>query len=428
MNKRTGILLILITSFAIVGIAISQIYWIKNAYELKKDQFDKRIQMGLRAVSNTLFEIQNNPNQHKIFIEDDYNSTDINDFEHLNYSLIDSLLSNELGCVQMGLDYEYGVYFNGANQLIGGNFKHFEQQILASDFKTSLSCIRSNSPYYLAIYFPHSNNLVLQEMIGGFILSVFFVLIIGFSFIFTVIVNYRQKRISLIKNDFVNNMTHEFKTPIATVSLASEMLLRPEIQNNSEKTKKYAQIIFDENIRLKNQVEQVLQLAVIDKAEFQIRMKEIDVHQLLDDTIHNSEIFVHERNGKIIKKYSAARSHIRADKMHLTNIISNLLDNANKYSPDKPEISVRTKNIKKGILISVEDKGIGIKTEDQAYIFKQFHRVHTGNIHDVKGFGLGLFYTEKMVKEHGGFIRLSSNFGVGSTFEIYMPFNEILKH
>jgi len=428
MNKRTGILLILITSFAIVGIAISQIYWIKNAYELKKDQFDKRIQMGLRAVSNTLFEIQNNPNQHKIFIEDDYNSTDINDFEHLNYSLIDSLLSNELGCVQMGLDYEYGVYFNGANQLIGGNFKHFEQQILASDFKTSLSCIRSNSPYYLAIYFPHSNNLVLQEMIGGFILSVFFVLIIGFSFIFTVIVNYRQKRISLIKNDFVNNMTHEFKTPIATVSLASEMLLRPEIQNNSEKTKKYAQIIFDENIRLKNQVEQVLQLAVIDKAEFQIRMKEIDVHQLLDDTIHNSEIFVHERNGKIKKKYSAARSHIRADKMHLTNIISNLLDNANKYSPDKPEISVRTKNIKKGILISVEDKGIGIKTEDQAYIFKQFHRVHTGNIHDVKGFGLGLFYTEKMVKEHGGFIRLSSNFGVGSTFEIYMPFNEILKH
>ncbi len=428
MNKRTGILLIVITSFAIVGIAISQIYWIKNAYELKKDQFDKRIQMGLRAVSNTLFEIQNNPNQHKIFIEDDYNSTDINDFEHLNYSLIDSLLSNELGCVQMGLDYEYGVYFNGANQLIGGNFKHFEQQILASDFKTSLSCIRSNSPYYLAIYFPHSNNLVLQEMIGGFILSVFFVLIIGFSFIFTVIVNYRQKRISLIKNDFVNNMTHEFKTPIATVSLASEMLLRPEIQNNSEKTKKYAQIIFDENIRLKNQVEQVLQLAVIDKAEFQIRMKEIDVHQLLDDTIHNSEIFVHERNGKIKKKYSAARSHIRADKMHLTNIISNLLDNANKYSPDKPEISVRTKNIKKGILISVEDKGIGIKTEDQAYIFKQFHRVHTGNIHDVKGFGLGLFYTEKMVKEHGGFIRLSSNFGVGSTFEIYMPFNEILKH
>lgn len=428
MNKRTGILLIVLTSISIIGIAISQIYWIQNAYELKKDQFDQRIQMGLRSVSNILFEMQNNLDNHKIFISGEGNAIESRDFEHLNYPLIDSLLSNEFVCVQMGLDYEYGVYLNGADKLIGGNFKHFEQQILTSEFKTSLSCIRSDSPYFLAIYFPHSNNLVLHDMFGGFILSVFFVLIIGFSFIFTVIINYRQKRIGMIKNDFVNNMTHEFKTPIATVSLASEMLLRPEVQNNSEKTKKYAQIIFDENIRLKNQVEQVLHLAVIDTAEFQIRMKEIDVHQLLDDTIHNCEIFVHERNGKIIKNYSAARSRIRADKMHLTNIISNLLDNANKYSPEKPEIYVRTKNIKKGILISVEDKGIGIKAEDQSYIFKQFHRVHTGNIHNVKGFGLGLFYTEKMVKKHGGFIRLSSNFGVGSTFEIYLPFNEILKH
>lgn len=427
MNKRTGILLIVLTSLAIIGIAISQAYWIKNDYKLKKDQFEKRIQMGLRSISNTLFEMQNNLDKHQIFLPDYNDSTNNRDFEHLNYTLIDSLLTNELTCVQLGLDYEYGVYLNGAHKLSGGNYKNFEQQILTSEFKTSLSCISSDSPYFLAIYFPHSDNLALHQMIGGFFLSALYVLIIGFSFIFTVIVNFRQKKLSLIKNDFVNNMTHEFKTPIATVSLASEMLLRPEVQNNIEKTKKYAQIIFDENVRLQNQVEQVLQLAVIDKGEFQIRMKEIDVHHLLDEAIQNCEIFVHERDGKINKKYSAARSRIRADKMHLTNIISNLLDNANKYSPDKPQINVRTKNIKKGILISVEDKGIGIKTEDQTYIFKQFHRVHTGNIHNVKGFGLGLFYTEKMVKEHGGFIRLTSNFGVGSTFEIYLPFNEIRK-
>ncbi|MCD6091978.1 MAG: HAMP domain-containing histidine kinase [Bacteroidales bacterium] len=424
MNKRTGILLIVLTSFAILGIAISQVYWIKNAHELKKEQLDQRIQMGLRVVSNTLFELQNNPGDHKIFINE-YQCAPTHIFEHLNYSLLDSLLSSELSSLQIGTDFEYGVYLNGSDKLIGGNFKHCEQQILQSNFKTSLSCLRSGSPYYLAIYMPNSNKMVLRDMISSFIISGLLILIIGFSFIYTVIINYRQKKISLIKNDFVNNMTHEFKTPIATVSLASEMLLRPEVQNNNEKTKKYAQIIYDENVRLKNQVEQVLQTAVIDKSESQIRKRDLDVHKLLDDTIRNSEIFIHERNGNIHKNYSAARSKIRADRMHLTNIISNLLDNAIKYSPNKPVIWVRTKNIKKGILITIEDKGIGIKAEDQANIFKQFHRVHTGNIHDVKGFGLGLFYTEKMVKEHGGFIRLNSTFGSGSTFEIYLPFNEL---
>ena len=422
MSKRTGILLIILTSIAIIGISVSQVYWIKNAYELKRTQFDARIQMSLKAVSNTLFELQNNQDDHQIFIKN--NSSSILIFENLNYTLIDSLLSSELECLQIGNNFEYGVYLNGTNKLLGGNFEHYKDEILDSRFKVSLSCIRSGSPYFLALYIPNSNNLVLRNLIGGFFLTGLFVLVIGFSFIYTVMVIYRQKKVSLMKNDFVNNMTHEFKTPIATVSLASEMLLRAEVQSNGERIKKYAQIIYDENARLKNQVEQVLQIAVLDKGQFRVRKKEVDVHQLLDQTISNSEIFVLERNGEIKKVYSAARSKIRADKMHLVNIIGNLLDNANKYSPEAPSITVRTKNIKKGILISIEDKGIGVKAEDQAFVFKQFHRAHTGNIHDVKGFGLGLFYAEKMVKEHGGFIRLNSTFGNGSTFEIYLPFNE----
>jgi len=327
--------------------------------------------------------------------------------------------------MQLDQDYEYGVYRNGDTHLIGGHFTHYSNEILHSGFRVSLSCLHSGSPYYLAVYIPDGNNLILQNMVGGFLLSALFVLIIGFSFVYTIIITYRQKKVSLIKNDFINNMTHEFKTPIATVSIASEMLLRADVISDSEKTKRYAQVIYDENVRLKNQVEQVLQLAVVDKSDFTIRKKEIDVHKLLDDIIRNQEIFVQNRGGNIKKIYSATRFKIRADRMHFINIISNLLDNANKYSPEKPEITVRTKNIKKGILISVEDKGIGIKADDQPHIFKQFHRVHTGNIHDVKGFGLGLFYAEKMILEHGGFIRLNSTFGNGSTFEVYLPFNEI---
>ena len=428
MYKRTGLLLIALTTISIIGIVISQVYWIKNAYELKKDQNDNSIQLGLKSVSNTLFEMQNNPDSAPIFLHDSAGCPNTIVVENLNYVLIDSLLSNEFADLKTDVDFEYGVYLNGTTTLIGGNFKHFETQILASDYTVSLSCIHKGSPYFMAIYFPYNDNLVLRDMIGSIILIGLFVLIIGFSFIYTVFIIYRQKRISLMKNDFVNNMTHEFKTPIATVSLASEMLLRPEIQNNSTKIKKYAQVIYDENVRLRNQVEEVLQIALLDRGEFKIRKKELDVHRILDETIHNSEITILERNGSIKTIYSAARSKIRADKMHLTNIISNLLDNANKYSPNAPEITVRTKNIKKGILISIEDKGIGIKTDDHAYIFKQFHRVHTGNIHDVKGFGLGLFYAKKMAKEHGGFIRLYSTFGIGSTFEIYRPFNEILNN
>lgn len=423
MSKRTGILLIILTSISIIGVAVSQVYWIKNAYELKTTQFEARIQMSLKAVSNTLFEIQNNQDEHQIFINN-FNSSSII-FENLNYDLIDSLLSSELSGMHINSKYKYAVYYNSTHKILGGDYKQFEEQILDSKFKVSLSCLRSGSPYYLAVYLPDSDNLVLQSLIGGFLLTGLFVIIIGISFIYTVIIIYRQKKVGLMKNDFVNNMTHEFKTPIATVSLASEMLLRDEVQSNGEKIKKYAQVIYDENVRLKNQVEQVLQIAVLDKGQFKVRKKEVDVHELLDQTISNSEIFVIERKGEIKKVYSASRSRIRADKMHLVNIIGNLLDNANKYSPDTPLITVRTKNIKKGILISVEDKGIGVKAEDQAFVFKQFHRAHTGNIHDVKGFGLGLFYAEKMAKEHGGFIRLNSTFGSGSTFEIYLPFNEL---
>ena len=425
MNKRTGLVLIFLTSFSIIGLMLSQIYWIVNAYDLKRDQFEKRVQMSLKSVSNSLFEMQMKQENNTIFTSHAFECPPLEVFEHINYTIIDSLITNELSNFNVDNSYEYGVYRGDSKKLIGGNFKLHEQEILASEFKVSLGCLRNGSPYFLALYISSSDDIIFHNMIGGFILVGLFVLIIGFSFVYTIVITYKQKKIGIMKTDFVNNMTHEFKTPIATVSLASEMLLRPEIQVNFDKIKKYAQIIYDENSRLKNQVESILNIAALDKGKFKIRKKEMDVHHLLDEIIHNSELFVHEHNGTIKKVYSAARFKIRADKMHFINIIGNLIDNANKYSPQNPEIIVRTKNIKKGILISIEDNGVGIKAEDQDSIFKQFHRVHTGNIHDVKGFGLGLFYAQKMVKEHGGFIRLISTFGIGSTFEIYLPFNDI---
>jgi two-component system phosphate regulon sensor histidine kinase PhoR len=226
-----------------------------------------------------------------------------------------------------------------------------------------------------------------------------------------------------MKNDFVNNMTHEFKTPISTISLSSEMLLRDEILADKEKARKYSKVIFDENQRLKNQVEQVLQIAVIEKGEMKIRKKDIDVHKVIADIVQKMEITISERGGAIKTYLNANSAKIFADKMHFTNVINNLLDNANKYTPDSPVIIVRTHNAKNGIVISIEDNGIGIKTNDQKDIFKQFHRVHTGNIHDVKGFGLGLFYVKLTTEAHGGSVKLTSEWGKGSIFEVFFPFN-----
>lgn len=228
-----------------------------------------------------------------------------------------------------------------------------------------------------------------------------------------------------MKTDFVNNMTHEFKTPIATVSLASEMLMKPEVAHSPEKTKKYAAVIFNENNRLQNQVEQVLQMAIIDKGETQLRIKETDLHKLLDIIIEGFQLRVREMGGHIHTELNAIPSTIAGDKMHLTNVFSNLIDNAVKYSSGAPQLSVFSESNQSGVTISVADKGIGISPENQKQVFKNLYRVHTGDLHDVKGFGLGLYYVKRLVEMHGGRITLQSELGKGSVFKVFLPYKTV---
>jgi two-component system phosphate regulon sensor histidine kinase PhoR len=219
-----------------------------------------------------------------------------------------------------------------------------------------------------------------------------------------------------MKTDFVNNMTHEFKTPISTISISSEMLQKDLVAQSPERVKKYAQVIFDENARLKNQVEGVLQIAIFDKGDYKLKMKELDIHEIIRDRVKNFEVQVHERKGKLNNCLKAREHIIVADKVHIANIINNLLDNANKYSPEPPDILVSTSNKDGQIMIMVEDKGLGISRENQPHVYKKFHRLHTGDIHDVKGFGLGLFYVKTMVEVMGGTIDLKSELNKGSCF------------
>ena len=422
MNKKTIITIIIITSFSLAGIVITQLFWARNALNLNEDQFNHRVSIALKSIVNQLADYKKDTvNNNKLGCKPGCNMMIENAVTIINPIYLDSIIKEEFINMCIQIDYEYGVYQKDDNTFIIKNDK-FKNELIESHHYTSLSCLMTPDRYILSIYFPQEKNWLLGQMLRWILLSALFLIIVVLSFSYVMLSLVRQKKLSEMKTDFVNNLTHEFKTPIATISLASEMLLKPSINELPEKITKYANIIYDENTRLKNQVEQVLQIAVLDKGTFKLRKKEMNVHEIIDLAVDNFEMLIKQREGKIIKNLDATKFIIFADPIHFTNIIHNLIDNANKYSPDSPEILIKTKNESNGILISIEDKGVGISQENQKQVFRKFFRVHTGNIHDVKGFGLGLYYVNTIIEAHNGTIKIFSELKKGTRLEMYFPF------
>jgi len=280
----------------------------------------------------------------------------------------------------------------------------------------------SRNPAFLRVVFPARRDY-LQEMTNLFLPSIALIVFILAVYIVTVIVILRQKNLNTIKNDFINNMTHELKTPISSISLAAQMLQEQDITKRSpESLKHIATVIRDETKRLSVHVERVLQMAMFEKEKSNLKLNDIRVNLLIKDIIGSFSLKVVNKGGKIVSELNAADDYVLVDEVHFTNIIFNLMDNALKYSGDKPLIlSIETHNAGNNLVISIEDNGIGISKEDQKKIFEKFFRVSTGNLHNVKGFGLGLAYVKKMVKDHKGTIKVESEPNIGTKFIITIP-------
>ena len=274
----------------------------------------------------------------------------------------------------------------------------------------------------LKVHFPMYSKYITQS-IWFLMPSLIFTLILLVTFIVTLVLVFRQKKVTELKNDFINNMTHEFKTPISSISLAAQMLCDDSIPKTDKMVKRISTTINDETKRLRFQVEKVLQLSMYENQRAKLNLREVDANELIAGVIHTFTLKVEKNGGKIISDLSAPTPNIYVDDMHFTNVIFNLMDNAVKYRRQDStlELKVSTRNENNKLIITIQDNGIGIKKDDIKRIFDKFYRVHTGNLHDVKGFGLGLAYVKKIITEHKGSITAESELGIGTKFIIKMP-------
>jgi two-component system phosphate regulon sensor histidine kinase PhoR len=335
-------------------------------------------------------------------------------------SYVEHLLKTRLEEKGVDMPFEYAVYYEGEKPIFQSeNFNEFEGVKYFRDplFPGGLF----QKPSFISVYFPNEKAHIRSSMrvIAGSSLLITLLLILLFTLALYVI--FKQKRLSEIKNDFVNNMTHELKTPISTISLASQMLSDRSIPVEQKNLGQISRIIQAESKQLGYQVERVLQMAIFDHGQLKLKLQELDLHEIIETVAQNFLIQVDKRGGKMEFLPEADNAVISGDSMHITNVISNLIENAMKYTRRTPEITIATRNEEDQVVVSVIDNGIGIGKEDQKRVFDKFYRVPTGNVHNVKGFGLGLSYVKLIVEEHGGSIQLKSEPDKGSRFDISLP-------
>ncbi|MFC2086597.1 sensor histidine kinase [Bacteroidota bacterium] len=499
MNKRRLWILSGLLTLAVVGLIIMQIYWVKNAFEIKEQQFRQLVFSTLEKVATkiedkeTVFYVYNqldnkDESKEKKKIKGDivydekgliiHRLNRINEDGKPSLLLIDSIIidmnpddttdplkydektlqnakSNNLEYLENIMDQLYESDVSIENRITEEDVRtilrdeftnsgiSLEYEFSVMDDKRIVYQSQGFNPDYekfifrtklfpkrifkhesfLHVYFPEERNFLFLSLnlmvISSFILTIIIITL----FSVTLAIIFKQKKLADIKNDFVNNMTHELKTPISTISLASQMMSDEKIKRDALDLNYIGSTIANESKRLSYLVEKVLQMAIFDKRKMILKFREVNMHELILNVIKNFSIQIKNKNGIFVPLLEARESILKGDEIHLINVVSNLIDNAIKFTPENPEIIISTKDDGRGLFLSVQDNGIGISKESHSKIFDRFYRVPTGNIHDAKGFGLGLTYVKTIVEEHKGTIFVDSEIQKGSTFTIFFPFN-----
>jgi Osmosensitive K+ channel histidine kinase len=421
VSRNTLRIVIILAAFSIAGITATQIYWVRKAFDLRENQFNRDVNTALADVANRIFEINKTPspaNNPVTQLSTNYFVVLVNG--PIDSNLLDFLISTEFEKRNILADYEYGIYNCVDQCMVGGNYVSPNKSKTKKTVSLAQLPTWKNDGYYFGVQFPAIQaNLISQMGIWSFSSVVLLVVICFFSY--TLFVILKQKRLSEIQKDFINNMTHEFKTPLSTIAISTEVLKDPNIIQTPERLLNYATIIETENHRLRQQVERVLQMAKLEKDEIGLKKEVVDIHKIIEDAVANNSLMLKNKGGKVESALTATSTEVKADKLHMTNIIFNLLDNAIKYCQKDPLIQIRTSNQDQKLVIEVQDNGIGIAHDQLKKIFHQFYRVSTGNLHDVKGFGLGLHYVKLMVNAHQGKVTAESAPGQGSIFKITLP-------
>ncbi|HNX56526.1 MAG TPA: HAMP domain-containing sensor histidine kinase [Prolixibacteraceae bacterium] len=452
--KRNSIgFLIILATLAVVGILLTQFFFLKNSYDLNERQFHVQVTSALRSVAAQINEYNEKTFHHSQKtsetcqveqISNNYYVVNVNDV--IDSNLLEHFLEVEFRKRNLNVTYEYAIYDCNSQKMIHGNFikrdsipstnkqtkssdttvcsqeeimfeKHYSRNRQKVEIKHKVCTLPTceKFTYYFGVHFPDRSEYYSTRLLTWYFLNgILFFVVIFFGYALYVII--KQKQLSEIQKNFINNLTHEFKTPIASIDLAAKVLSNPKICEQPERLAEYVKIVGQQNKRLSAHVEKLLQMATIEKTKLKLHLENIELNAFVADTIQE---FKNSQNGRSysVKVESAVENaHIKADKLHFSNLIFNILDNAIKYCHTTPEIIISLTENKRHYFISFEDNGIGIPAEERKRIFNRFYRVPTGNIHDVKGFGLGLDYVKKIVQRHGWHIKVMENTRKGTTF------------
>ena len=413
---------IILGALAIIGILVIQSYWVIKTWDLKEEEFHQTAKIALIQVATDLAKQDSIVLPTENFItrrSSNYYVVNINN--HIHAPTLEHYIGKALIQHKLIVDYEYAIYDCNSNQMIYGNYCELSgEEAQKSPILGDLPKME-NLTYYFGVKFPNRQSYLLGQMYLSIFFTILLLLAITF-FAYAISIILRQKRLSEMQKDFINNMTHEFKTPISTIKISADVFENaPEIKQN-QRLQQYTNIIKEQNQRLNDQVEKVLQIARVEQDSFQLKLEKVKVQELIENVLNSVELRVVQLNGQLKKDLNIPDFITKADKHHLTNVLHNLLDNALKYCKKSPEITVKAFQDKKQIKISIQDNGIGIKKEYQSKVFNKFFRVPTGNIHDVKGFGLGLFYIKNICHTHGWKVHLESEIAKGTNISILIPF------